>query len=164
MAKASHYIPLRAHGVTPYLVVDEGRKALDWYRDVFGAEIESVMDGPGGAVMHAELRIGDAQVYLSQEFPGMAGFVSPKTLGGTTTSIHLYVPDVDRTHQAAVEHGAEEIAPPTDQFWGDRHSSILDPFGHRWSVATHVETLSHEELERRAREAAEEFAASTDKS
>ncbi len=160
MAKAAHYIPPRAHGVTPYLVVDEGQKALAWYTAVLGAEVESVMDGPGGAVMHAEIRIGDAQVYLSQEFPGAPGFVSPKTLGGTATSIHLYVPDIDATHKLALENGAEELAPPTDQFWGDRHSTVVDPFGHRWSFATHKETLEPEELERRAREAAAEFAAS----
>lgn len=159
MAKAAHYIPPRAHGVTPYLVVHAGRKALDWYESVFGAEVESVMDGPDDLVMHAEIRIGDAQVYLSQEFPGMPGFVSPKSLGGTATSIHLYMPDVDATHARALEHGATEIQPPTDQFWGDRHSTISDPFGHRWSIATHKETLSHEELEDRARQAAEEFAA-----
>lgn len=159
MAKAAHHIPPRAHGVTPYLIVDQGRKALDWYHAVFGAEVESVMDGPDDLVMHAEIRIGDAQVYLSQEFPGMPGFVSPKTLGGTTTSVHLYVPDVDETHALATSQGATEVQEPTDQFWGDRHSSIVDPFGHRWSIATHIETLSHEELEERARKAAEEFAA-----
>lgn len=159
MAKASHYIPNRAHAVTPYLMVDDGQSSLAWYGKVFGAEVESLMEGPGGTVMHAELRIGPAQVYLSQEFPNEAGFVSPKTLGGTATSIHLYVPDVDATHRLAVEEGAEEIQPPTDQFWGDRHSTVVDPFGHRWSIATHTEDLTEEELEARARAAAEEFAA-----
>ena len=159
MAKASHYIPNRAHAVTPYLVVDDGQAALAWYQKVFGAEMDSLMDGPDGAVMHAEIRIGPAQVYLSQEFPNFPGFVSPKTLGGTASSIHLYVPDVDATHALAVKEGAEELQPPTDQFWGDRHSTIVDPFGHRWSVSTHIEDLTEEEIEARARAAAKDFAA-----
>ena len=161
MAKARHYIPDRAHAVTPYLIVHDGQEALAWYRKVFGATTDSVMEGEGGTVMHAELRIGEAQVYLSQEFPGPpaeAGYVSPKTLGGTATSIHLYVEDVDATHRQAVEEGAREIRPPEDQFWGDRYSTLVDPFGHRWGIATHIEDLSEEELETRAAAAAAEFA------
>lgn len=167
MAKARHYIPDRARAVTPYLVVHDGRAALAWYEKALGARIESVMDGPNDAVMHAELRVGEgdgdfgSQIYLSQEFPGMPGaesFVSPKTLGGTSATVHLYVPDVDETHRRAIAGGATEIQPPTDQFWGDRHSSITDPFGHRWGLATHIEDLTPAELERRAREAAAKFA------
>lgn len=162
MAKAEHYIPHRASAVTPYLVVADGNAALDWYGKVLGAETDSVMRGPGNAVMHAEIRIGGkngAQIYLSQEFPGMpGGFVSPKTLGGSAVSIHTYVPDVDAVHARALAEGATEIQPPTDQFWGDRHSNLVDPFGHRWSLATHLEDLTPEELEARAEAAAKEFA------
>lgn len=168
MAKARHYIPDRARAVTPYLVVHDGRAALAWYEKVLGARIESVMDGPNDAVMHAELRVAEeeggdfgSQIYLAQEFPGMPGaesFVSPKTLGGASATIHLYVTDVDAVHRRALAEGATEIQAPTDQFWGDRHSSIVDPFGHRWGLATHIEDLTPEELERRARDAAAQFA------
>ena len=162
MAKAKHYIPNRAGAVTPYLVVRDGQAALAWYQNVFGATIDSSMVGENGAVMHAELRFGPDQIYLAQEFPGPpsdAGYVSPETLGGSTVTIHLYVTDVDAVHAKAMAEGAREIQAPTDQFWGDRHCSIVDPFGHRWAVATHVEDLSEEELEARAVAAAAEFEA-----
>ncbi len=150
MAKAEHYIPPRASAVTPYLVVPaDGRAALDWYQSALGAELESVMEGPGGAIMHAEIRLGDSQIYLSQEFPGPGGYVSPATLKGTTVSIHAYVPDVDAAFAKAIKAGATEIQPPTDQFWGDRHSVVLDPFGHRWGLSTHKETLTGEEVAER---------------
>ncbi len=161
MTKASHYIAPRAGAVTPYLVVHDGKAAVAWYQMVFGATVDSVMEGEGGAVMHAELRFGPDQVYLAQEFPGepaAQGFVSPTTLGGTSTSIHLYVEDVDAVHASAVAGGAREIKPPEDQFWGDRYSTIVDPFGHRWGIATHVEDLTEEELRSRAEAAAAEFA------
>ena len=154
MAKATHYIPNRANAVTPYLVVRDGQAALAWYQEVLGATVDSSMEGEGGAVMHAELRFGESQIYMAQEFPGPpaeAGFVSPDTLGGTSTTIHLYVPDVDAVHGKAVAEGAREIRPPEDQFWGDRMSNVVDPFGHRWSLATHIEDLSEAELEARAR-------------
>ena len=162
MAKATHYIPNRANAVTPYLVVRDGQAALAWYQEVLGATVDSSMEGEGGAVMHAELRFGESQIYMAQEFPGPpaeAGFVSPDTLGGTSTTIHLYVPDVDTVHAKAMAEGAREIRPPQDQFWGDRMSNVVDPFGHRWSLATHIEDLSEEELEARARAAAAEFEA-----
>lgn len=169
MAQARYYIPDRARAVTPYLVVHDGRAALAWYEKVLDARIESVMDGPNDAVMHAELRVGEdtdrgdfgSQIYLSQEFPGMPGaesFLSPKTLGGTSATVHLYVTDVDAVHRRALAEGATEVQAPTDQFWGDRHSSVIDPFGHRWGLATHIEDLTPEELEQRAREAAAQFA------
>ncbi|MDE2659207.1 MAG: VOC family protein [Acidobacteriota bacterium] len=162
MGKATHYIPNRANAVTPYLVVRDGQAALAWYQEVLGATVDSSMEGEGGAVMHAELRFGESQIYMAQEFPGPpaeAGFVSPDTLGGTSTTIHLYVPDVNAVHQKAVEEGAREIRPPEDQFWGDRMSNVVDPFGHRWSLATHIEDMTEEELEARAAAAAAEFEA-----
>ena len=121
MAKAKHYIPNRAGAVTPYLVVSDGQAALAWYQNVFGATIDSSMEGENGAVMHAELRFGPDQIYLAQEFPGPpsdAGYVSPETLGGSTVTIHLYVTDVDAVHAKAMAEGAREIQAPTDQFWG----------------------------------------------
>lgn len=162
MAKARNYIPDRAGAVTPYLVVRDGQAALAWYQKVLGATVDSSMEGQDGAVMHAELRFGADQIYLAQEFPGPpaeAGFVSPDTLGGTSTTIHLYVPDVDAAHARAMAEGAREIRPPEDQFWGDRMCNIVDPFGHRWSVATHIEDLTDEELGARAAAAAAEFEA-----
>ena len=160
MAKAKHYIPDRAHAVTPYLVVHDGQAAIAWYQKVFGATVDSIMEGEGGAVMHAEIRFGSAQVYLAQEFPGLHadhGYVSPKSLGGTTSSIHLYVEDVDGAHRRAMAEGARELQPPADQFWGDRFATVVDPFGHRWGIATHIEDLTEEELESRAAAAAAEF-------
>lgn len=161
MTKATNHIPPRATPVTPYLVVHDGQAALAWYQKVLGATVDSVMEGEGGLVMHAELRFGSDQVYLAQELPGAPteeGYVSPQTLGGTSTSVHLYVEDVDAVHARAVAEGAREIRPPEDQFWGDRYSTVVDPFGHRWGIATHVEDLTEEELEARAAAAAAEFA------
>lgn len=161
MTKATHYIAPRAGAVTPYLVVHDGKAAIDWYQSVFGATVDSVMEGEGGTVMHAELRFGPDQVYLAQEFPGepaAKGYVSPKSLGGTSTSIHLYVEDVDAAHARALAEGAQEIQTPEDQFWGDRFSTVVDPFGHRWGIATHIEDLTEEELRVRAVAAAADFA------
>ncbi len=164
MAKATHHIPPRAQAVTPYLVVGDGNAALAWYTDILGAATDTIMRGPGDAIMHAEIRFGESQIYLAQEFPGPqaegpGGYVSPKKLGGTTCSIHLYVPDVDAVFAKAIEAGATEIQEPTDQFWGDRHGVLLDPFGHRWGIATHTEDLTPEEMTERERAAMAEFEA-----
>jgi len=159
MAKATHYIPPRAQAVTPYLIVDDARAALDWYTSVLGATTDSVMEGPGGSLMHVEIRIGESQIYFSGEMEGgPGGYVSPKTLKGTAATIHLYVPDVDAVFQKALASGATEIQPPTDQFWGDRHGVLLDPFGHRWGIATHTEDLTPEEMAEREKAAMAEFA------
>ncbi len=156
MAKATHHIPHRAQAITPYLVVADGQAALDWYASALGADVETVMRGPEDAVVHAEIRISGQQIYLAQEFPGPqsegpGGYVSPKTLGGTSFSIHLYVPDVDAVFARAIEAGAAAIQAPADQFWGDRHGVLLDPFGHRWGIATHTEDLTPEEMAERER-------------
>ena len=146
MAKA---IPDGYRTVTPYITVKGAAQALDFYKRAFGAQGGECMTGPDGhSVMHAEIRIGDSFVMLSDEFPQM-GSRSPQTLGGTTGSIFLYVPDVDAAFKRAIDAGAKAIMPPTDMFWGDRFGKLVDPFGHEWAIATHKEDLSSEEIQKR---------------
>lgn len=147
MAKA---IPDGYRTVTPYITVKGAAQAIDFYERAFGAHEGVRMAGPDGkSVMHAELKIGDSMVMLSDEFPQM-GSRSPQTLGGTTAAIFLYVPDVDAAFKRAVDAGAKAIMPPTDMFWGDRFGKLVDPFGHEWAMATHKEDLSPEEVQKRA--------------
>jgi uncharacterized glyoxalase superfamily protein PhnB len=139
--------------VTPSLTVKGAAQAIDFYKRAFGAHEGGRMDSPDGkSVMHAELRIGDSMVMLSDEFPQM-GPSSPATLGGTTASVFLYVPDVDAAFKRAVEAGGKAIMPPTDMFWGDRFGKLVDPFGHHWAMATHKEDLSPDEVRKRGAEA-----------
>jgi PhnB protein len=152
MVKASSYIPKGQHPITPYLVVRGATQALDWYKQALAAEEVSRHLGPEGKLMHAELRIGGAFLYLCDEFPQM-DTLSPQTLGNTPVSIHLYVPDVDVVFNRAVAAGARALRPPADMFWGDRFAMLADPFGHKWGIATHKEDLTPEEMERRASEA-----------
>jgi PhnB protein len=142
-------IPDGYRTVTPYLTLKRAAQAIEFYRRAFGAQEGERMTGPDGtSVMHAELRIGDSLVMLSDEFPQM-GTRSPETLGGTTASIFLYVPDVDAAFKRALDAGAQALMPPTDMFWGDRFAKLLDPFGHEWAMATHTEDLSPEEIRQR---------------
>ena len=142
-------IPEGYRTVTPYLTLKGAARAIAFYERAFGAQEVERMTGPDGeSVMHAEVRIGDSVVMLSDEFPQM-GSRSPETLGGTTASIFLYVPDVDTAFQRAVDAGAKAVMPPTDMFWGDRFGTLVDPFGHQWSMATHKEDLSPEEIRKR---------------
>jgi PhnB protein len=146
MAKA---IPDGYHTVTPYITVKGAAQAIDFYTRAFGARESARMTAPDGKhVMHAEIRIGDSIVMLSDESPQM-GNRSPQTLGGTTASIFLYVPDVDTAFKRAVDAGARAIMPPTDMFWGDRFGKLADPFGHEWAMATHKEDLDPEEIRKR---------------
>ncbi|HET7875356.1 MAG TPA: VOC family protein [Methylomirabilota bacterium] len=143
-------IPDGYRTVTPYLTVKGAARAIDFYKRAFGAEELMRMPGPDGqSVMHAELRIGDSLVFLSDEFP-QSSCRSPQTLGGTTTQIFLYVEDVDAVVKRAIGAGAVATMPPTDMFWGDRYAKLTDPFGHDWGVATHTEDLSPEEVGKRA--------------
>ena len=135
--------------VTPYLIVDGGSAAIDFYTSVLGAKERMRMGGPDGRVGHAELEIGDSLIMLADEFPDM-GALSPKSVGGTPVTIHLYVEDVDATFAQALEAGATSTRDVEDKFYGDRGGEFLDPFGHRWSLATHVEDISPEEMEKRA--------------
>jgi PhnB protein len=130
--------------------VNDAKKALDYYRAAFGAQVIVSMPGPGGqGIMHAEIKIGDSMIMLNDEFPGM-GEKSPQSLGGHTASIYLYVEDVDSVHAKAVAAGGTVRMPPTDMFWGDRMGRVADPFGHEWAISTHTEDLSTEEIKKRA--------------
>ena len=146
-------IPDGYRRVTPYLIVDGAAAAIDFYSSVFGATERMRMDGPEGRVGHAELEIGDSVIMLADEHPEMNAS-GPRSTGGTPVSLHLYVEDVDSVFERAVEAGAKPLRPVEDQFYGDRLGSLEDPFGHHWSVATHVEDVSPEEMSKRMAEAA----------
>ena len=134
--------------VTPYLFIKGAASAIDYYKKVFGAQEIMRLNAPNGLIGHAELRIGDSMIMLSDENPQW-GNKSPQTLGGSATSLHVYVKDVDSVVQGAVDAGAQLIRAVKDQFYGDRSGSLLDPFGHLWSVATHIEDVSPEEIKKR---------------
>jgi PhnB protein len=135
--------------VIAYLCVDGAAQALDWYCDVFGATERMRMEGPPGRIGHAEIEIGDSLIMLADEFPDMDVF-SPKKYGGTPVMLMVYTEDVDATFKKAVDKGAKALEEPVDKFYGDRNGTLIDPFGHKWSIATHVEDVSAEEMERRA--------------
>jgi PhnB protein len=142
-------IPEGYHTVTPYLTVDDAAKAIEYYKKAFGAKERVRMDAPGGKIGHAELEIGDSLVMLSDPFP-QASTAPPKELGSTSVSIFMYVEDVDAVVKKAVDAGATVTMEIADQFWGDRFGSVQDPFGHVWSIATHVEDVPPEEMAGRA--------------
>lgn len=144
-------IPDGYHSLTPYLNVRGAAKALEFYRDAFGAQETYRLEGPPGKIGHAEMRIGDSAFMLADEMEEW-GNLSPLTIGGTGGSLMVYVGDVDSVFQQAVEAGAKEIMPVKDHFYGDRAGTVEDPFGHRWMLATHVEDVSPEEVERRMKE------------
>jgi PhnB protein len=145
-------IPEGYHTVTPYLAVDDAAEAIEYYKKAFGAKERGRMEAPGGKIGHAELEIGDSLVMLSDPFP-QATTRTPKELGGTTTSVFMYVEDVDAVVKQAVDAGATVTMEVADQFWGDRFGSVQDPFGHLWSIATHVEDVPPEEMAERAKAA-----------
>ena len=147
---AVRHIPEGYHSVTPYLIVDDAAKAIDFYKRALGAE-EKFRMPMGDKIGHAEILIGDSHVMLADEFPDM-DHLGPKARGGATSSIVLYVEDVDRSFRQALDAGATESQPIQDQFWGDRMGSLVDPFGQRWSLATHKEEISPEEMQRRMEE------------
>jgi len=151
MAKAGP-IPKGFHTITPHLVVAGAAAAIDFYKKAFGAEEVTRMPGPGGRLMHAEIRIGNSQLMLADEMPEF-GNKSPKSLGGTPVTVHLYVDNVDAVYDRAVKAGAKATMPLMDAFWGDRYGQIEDPFGHKWGLATHVEDLTPEETMARAKKA-----------
>ncbi|MGC1187400.1 MAG: VOC family protein [Candidatus Acidiferrales bacterium] len=141
-------IPRGYHSLTPYLFIKGAASAIDFYKAVFGATERMRMPGPDGRIMHAELQIGDSIVMLSDENPQM-GALSPQSIGGTACGLNVYLADVDAATRKALELGAKLVRPVKDQFYGDRSGSIIDPFGHLWSVATHIEDVAPEEMQRR---------------
>jgi PhnB protein len=149
---ATKPVPEGYHTATPYLAVDDAAKAIEYYTKAFGAKERVRMDAPGGKIGHAELEIGDSLVMLSDPFPE-ASTKPPSELGGTSASVFLYVEDVDAVVKKAVEAGATITMEVADQFWGDRFGTVTDPFGHVWSVATHVEDVPPEEMAERAKAA-----------
>ena len=145
MAKA---IPDGYYSLTPYIVIKGAAEALEYYKTVFGATEIVRMPGPGGRIMHAEVKIGNSILMLADENPERGAF-SPSTTGRATSSIMFYTDDVDAMFKRAVSAGAKADQPPTDMFWGDRMANITDPFGHMWGIATHKEDVSHDEMQRR---------------
>jgi len=148
MAKAKP-IPDGYPRVIPYLSVDGANAAIEFYCKVLGAKERMRMAAPGGKVGHAELEVGDGLIMLSDEFPEM-DVRSPKRIGGTPVTVHVYVEDVDRVFDRAVQAGVKVLRPVANQFYGDRSGQFLDPFGHRWNVSTHVEDVPPDEMAKRA--------------
>ena len=144
-------IPEGYHSVTPYLTLDDAARAIEFYKKAFGAVELLRMPAPGGRIGHAEIKIGDSVIMLADEMPGGGGR-SPKSLGGTSAGIFLYVTDVDSSFQQAVNAGAQAEMPPADMFWGDRFGKLTDPFGHSWAMATHKEDVAPQEMQKRMKE------------
>jgi PhnB protein len=143
-----NYIPKGYNTITPYLVIKGAAKAIDYYKNVFGATVVVRMDGPHGAVGHAELQIGDSRIMLADENPQM-GNRSAESIGGSPVSLYVYLPDCDKVVDKAVAEGAKVLKPVADQFYGDRSGFIQDPFGHLWGIATHKEDVSDAEMKER---------------
>jgi PhnB protein len=137
--------------ITPYLIVDNAKKALEFYKKAFGAKEVMKMDMPNGKIAHAELKIGDSKIMLADECHEM-GAKSPKTVGGSPMSIHLYVKNVDATLKAAVSAGATILREVQDMFYGDRSGGLQDPSGHQWYVATHIEDVTPSQMKKRSAE------------
>lgn len=148
MSKAKP-IPEGYHTATPYLIIKNAARAIDFYKKAFGATERMRMADPTGKVMHAEIQIGDSRIMIADEFPEM-GARSPESLGGSPVSIFLYVEDVDALAKQATSAGAKVLMPIQDQFWGDRYGKLTDPFGHVWDIATHKEDVTPEEMHKRA--------------
>lgn len=144
-------IPDGYHSITPYLIVGGAAQAIDFYKKAFGATELMRMPGPGGKIMHAEIKIGDSIVMLADEHPEM-GARGPQSIGGTAVGLMIYVQDVDAVARQAQAAGAKVERPVQDQFYGDRSGQFIDPFGHKWTIATHKEDLTHEEIGRRMQE------------
>jgi len=146
MANDVRKIPEGFHNLTPHLVVSDAAKAIDFYKQAFGAEeIMRAPDPSGDRLMHAEMKIGDSMLMLADTYPEFGG-QNPEDLGGSPTAINLYCDDVDATVDKAVAAGATVSMPPADMFWGDRYARVIDPFGHFWAIACHVRDVTPEEM------------------
>ena len=164
MAKAKSAIPEGHHTVTPQLALDDAVKALEWYKRALGAEEMSRHLGPDGKVMHAEIRIGDSRIMLNDAMMGTKG---PKALGGSPASLWIYVEDCDSLFNRAIAAGGQVahggMGQMQDQFWGDRSGSLIDPHGYTWTIATHKEDLTPEELQQRGDEFMKQFAGQSER-
>lgn len=150
-------IPQGFHTLTPHIVVNDSRKAAEFYKQAFGAELLEISGGPNGKVMHALLRFGDSMLMLNDEFPEW-GVLSPTTTkADTCVRLNLYVPDADNVFNQAVAAGAQVIMPLQDQFWGDRYGQVQDPFGHKWSIAMRVKNMTRAEQDAAGKEAMAEM-------
>jgi PhnB protein len=150
MAGDVRAIPEGYHSITPALTCKGAAKAIDFYKQAFGAKEISRMEMPGGMIGHAEIQIGDSKIFVSDEFPGMAS--APNSNSTPSSYLFLYTEDVDSVYNQAVSAGCTATMPLQNQFWGDRYGKVSDPFGHHWGLAQHVEDVSHEEMDRRAKE------------
>jgi PhnB protein len=158
MAKARLAVPEGHHTVTPQLTLDNAVEAIEWYKKAMGAEEKARAVGPDGKIMHAEVQIGNSRIMLNDAMMGAKG---PKALGGSPASLWIYVEDCDKLFNRAVAAGAQVLpgmGPMADQFWGDRSGTFNDPFGYRWTIATHKEDLTPAELEQRQNEWMKKFA------
>lgn len=143
-------VPDGFHTVTAYLSQRDTGRALEFYRKAFGAETRLTMPGPDGRMLHAEVKIGDSIVFMADENPAMSPYVkAPVTAGCVTGTTFLYVPDVDAAFKRAVDAGAKVVTPLADMFWGDRFGTLIDPFGHHWSLATHIEDVAPQDMKKR---------------
>ena len=143
---ASKPIPDGMHTLTPHIVCEGASAAIDFYKKAFNAEELARLPGPNGKIMHAAIRIGDSVMMLMDDFPEW-GSLGPKALKGTPVTLHLYVNDVDAAMKQAVAAGAQVTMPVADMFWGDRYGQVVDPCGHRWSIATHKFDLTPQEVQ-----------------
>jgi PhnB protein len=151
-------IPEGYHTITPSLVPKDAARAIDFYKRAFGATESGRMQTPDGKIAHAELKIGDSRIMISDEFP-QSRAKSPQTIGGTTSALFMYVQDVDAAYQRALGAGATVVMPVADMFWGDRYGQVADPFGYVWGLATHKEDVSETEMKRRAEDMFKKMAA-----
>ena len=147
MTDQAKAVPDGFHSITPHLTVRDANRAIEFYKQAFGAEVLHVAPAPGGKVLHAALRIGDSMLMLNDEFPEMGGSLGPSATGGSAVTLHIYLENVDVAFERAVSAGATVKMPLMDQFWGDRYGQLTDPFGHKWSLATHTRDMSPEEMQ-----------------
>jgi PhnB protein len=140
-------VPDGFHTITPHLTVRDATRALEFYKQAFGAQVLHVMPAPGGKVMHAAIKIGDSILMLNDEFPEYGGDPAPSATSGSGIALHVYLDNVDAAFDRAVSAGASVKMPLMDQFWGDRYGIVKDPFGHKWSLATHTRDMSPEEMQ-----------------
>lgn len=150
MEKHVRPIPEGYHSISPAITCKNAAAAIEFYKKAFGAKELNRMEGPGGTIGHAELRIGDSVIFVSDEMPGMSAAPAPSAT--PSSYLFLYIEDSDRVFNRAVEAGATATMPMQDMFWGDRYGKLTDPFGHSWGVATHVEDVAPEEMQKRSAE------------